>query len=45
MDPRDDDNNHANQLNDNHDAYCQSRGEDERPAGWQERGGHDNDDD
>ena len=29
--------NHANQLNPNHDAYWQSRGEDERPADWEER--------
>ena len=29
--------NHANQLNDNNDAYWQSRGEDERPDDWQEK--------
>ncbi len=29
--------NHANQLNPNHDAYWQSRGEDERPDDWEER--------
>lgn len=29
--------NHANQLNPNHDAYWQSRDEDERPADWEER--------
>jgi hypothetical protein len=27
--------NHANQLNDNNDAYWQSRGEEERPEDWQ----------
>jgi hypothetical protein len=31
-----DDDNHANQLNPNNDAYWQSRGEDERPQDWQE---------
>lgn len=37
--PKDDLDNHANQqLNDNNDAYWQSRGHDERPADWQ---GHD----
>ena len=35
---RHDDDNRANQLNPNHDAYWQSRGEDERPADWEERG-------
>lgn len=29
-----DDNNHSNQLNDNHDSYWQSRGYDERPEDW-----------
>jgi hypothetical protein len=29
--------NHANQCNPNNDAYWESRGEDERPADWQER--------
>ena len=29
--------NHANQLNDNNDAYWQSRGEDQRPEDWQDR--------
>lgn len=29
--------NHANQLNDNNDAYWQSRGEDERPDDWEEQ--------
>ena len=32
-----DDDNHSNQLNDNNDAYWQSRGEDERPDDWEER--------
>jgi hypothetical protein len=36
---RADDNNHANQLNSNNDAYWQSRGEDERPEDWQQRVG------
>ncbi len=29
--------NHANQLNPNHDAYWQSRAEEERPVDWEER--------
>ena len=29
--------NHANQLNPNHDAYWESRGHDERPDDWEER--------
>lgn len=29
--------NHANQLNPNHDAYWQSRDEEERPDDWEER--------
>lgn len=29
--------NHANQLNPNHDAYWQSRDEEERPNDWEER--------
>lgn len=32
-----DDDNRSNQLNDNNDAYWQSRGEDERPDDWEER--------
>ena len=28
--------NHSNQLNDNNDAYWQSRGLDERPSNWDE---------
>jgi hypothetical protein len=35
--PKDDDDNHADQLNPNNDAYWQSRGDDERPDDWQER--------
>ena len=31
------DDNHANQLNPNNDAYWQSRGYDERPDGWSEQ--------
>ncbi|WP_430469350.1 hypothetical protein [Thalassospira lucentensis] len=27
--------NHANQLNENNDAYWQSRGEEERPDDWE----------
>ena len=34
-----DNDNHANQLNPNHDAYWQSRGEDERPEDWHDRVG------
>ncbi len=29
--------NHANQLNPEHDAYWQSRGEDERPEDYEDR--------
>ena len=29
--------NHSNQLNPNHDAYWQSRDEDERPDDWEDR--------
>ncbi|HEX2094195.1 MAG TPA: hypothetical protein VHG28_17460 [Longimicrobiaceae bacterium] len=29
--------NRANQLNPEHDAYWQSRGEDERPEDWEDR--------
>lgn len=31
-----DNDNHANQLNPNHDAYWESRGYDERPDDWEE---------
>ena len=42
--PKDDDDNHANQLNPNNDAHWQSRGEDERPDDWQERANADEED-
>jgi len=29
--------NHSDQLNDNNDAYWQSRGYDDRPDDWQDR--------
>ena len=29
--------NHANQLNSNHDAYWESRGYDDRPDDWEHR--------
>ncbi|WP_300480107.1 hypothetical protein [Shewanella sp.] len=32
-----DDDNRSQQLNPEHDAYWQSRGEDERPVDWQEQ--------
>ena len=32
-----DDDNHSNQLDPNNDAYWESRGEDERPEGWEGR--------
>ena len=35
--PKEGRDNHANQCNPEHDAYWQSRGEDERPDDWQER--------
>jgi hypothetical protein len=31
-----DEDNRANQLNPEHDAYWQSRGDDERPEDWEE---------
>lgn len=34
---RADQDNHADQMNPNNDAFWQSRGEDERPADWQEQ--------
>lgn len=37
MSRRDDQDNRANQLNPNNDAYWQSRGWDERPDDWEER--------
>lgn len=36
MSQKSDQDNHSNQLNPNNDAYWQSRGEDERPAEWEE---------
>ena len=39
------DDNRANQLNPEHDAYWQSRGEEERPNDWQERIADDDGDD
>jgi hypothetical protein len=38
---QDDLDNHSNQLNDNNDAYWQSRGEEERPDDWEERDDND----
>lgn len=40
---KDDQDNHSNQLNPNHDAYWQSRGEVERPDDWKERSKEDED--
>jgi hypothetical protein len=37
MSAKSDRDNHANQLNENNDAYWQSRGEDERPDDWDSR--------
>jgi len=37
MSKQSDQDNRANQLNDNNDAYWQSRGEDERPDDWDTR--------
>lgn len=37
MSTKSDDDNRANQLNDNNDAYWQSRGYDERPEDWADR--------
>lgn len=37
MSKQSDQDNHANQLNENNDAYWQSRGYDERPADWDSR--------
>lgn len=37
MSTKSDDDNRANQLNDNNDAYWQSRGYDERPDDWEDR--------
>jgi hypothetical protein len=35
--PQHDDDNRSQQLDPEHDAYWQSRGEDERPEDWQEQ--------
>jgi len=37
VDRKSDLDNHANQMNPNHDAYWESRGEDERPDDWEDR--------
>lgn len=37
MSAKSDQDNHANQLNENNDAYWQSRGEDERLDDWDSR--------
>jgi hypothetical protein len=42
MSTKSDDDNRANQLNENNDAYWQSRGYDERPDDWEESSGEDN---
>ena len=39
MSDKHNDDNHANQLNPNHEAYWQSRGYDERPDDWEDRAG------
>lgn len=36
-DPKDDADNHSNQMNPNNDAYWESRGEDGRPDDWEDR--------
>ena len=36
-DPKDDADNHSNQLNDNNDTYWTDRGYDGRPDDWQDR--------
>jgi hypothetical protein len=36
--------NHANQLNDNNDAYWESRGYEERPDDWEDRAMEEEDD-
>ncbi len=37
MSGKSDQDNRANQLNENNDAYWQSRGDDERPDNWDSR--------
>ena len=44
MSKNQDNDNHANQMNPNHDEYWHSRGEDERPNDWEERMGSDKSD-
>ncbi len=42
MSTKSDDDNRANQLNHNNDAYWQSRGYDERPDDWEDLSDEDN---
>jgi hypothetical protein len=42
MSTKRDDDTRANQLNDNNDAYRQSRGYDERPDDWEDRSDEEN---
>jgi hypothetical protein len=42
MSTKSDDDNRANQLNENNDAYWQSRGYDERPEDWEDRADEEN---
>lgn len=42
MSTKSDNDNRANQLNENNDAYWQSRGHDERPDDWEDRSDEDN---
>ncbi len=37
MNRKDEQDNHANQMNPNNDAYWQSRGYDERPDDWEDQ--------
>ena len=39
-----DQDNHANQMNPNNDAYWQSRGDDDRPSDWREEATKEDDD-
>lgn len=41
MSDKNDRDNHANQLNENNDAYWQSRGYDERPEDWEDHADED----
>ena len=45
MGPKDDRDNHSNQMNPNNDEYYNSRGDGERPADWEQRSGNDKDSD